>query len=453
MNESRIEKSWETLSRFILSEDFEAVEAFTDSLTNNEMVHTLFRLSPIEQQVLVKRLAPHKAAELIEEVPKSYAAEVIENLEPEEAASIVSKMSSDEQANILQNIHSSEAEDILSHMDEEEADIARSLIEYSPDVAGGLMMTEFLSYPKGFKVSQVIHDLTERSDDYALYNVQYIYVVHAKHKLMGVLRLRDVVLSNPDLLIGDLAKTPLFVKADSNLDELFEFFEEHQISACPVIDDKNYIIGVIRQSSVKSAIAEKADLDHQKSQGIVNGEELRSMSTLLRSKRRLSWLSVNIVLNIMAASVIALFQDTLTAVIALAVFLPIVSDMSGCSGNQSVAVSMRELTLGIARPSDVFRVWLKEISVGSINGLVLGSLLALAAWLWIGNPYLGLVVGLALALNTMIAVSIGGGVPLLLKKLEIDPAIASGPILTTITDMCGFFLVLGLATLMLPLLI
>ncbi len=139
--------------------------------------------------------------------------------------------------------------------------------------------------------------------------------------------------------------------------------------------------------------------------------------------------------------------------IALAVFLPIVSDMSGCSGNQSIAVSMREISLGIARPADMFRVWLKEVSVGFINGLALGILLAAVTWLWKGNIYLGLVVGLALALNTMIAVSIGGVVPLFLKKLKIDPAVASGPILTTITDMCGFFLVLGLATIALPLLV
>jgi magnesium transporter len=382
VSELKLQNSWEELTEIIATNDAEAIEQFIDSLSSNEMIHTLFRLSSSDQQKLVSFLTPEKAAELIEEVPPSYAAEVIEKLEPGQAASIVSEMSSDEQANILQSIHSTEAEEILNHMDEEEAEVARSLIEYSPDVAGGLMMTEFLSYPKKFKVSQVIHDLTERSDDYALYNVQYIYVVHVKHKLKGVLRLRDVVLSDPNLLIGDLAKDALSVKADTSQEDLFNFFEEHQISACPVVDDKKNILGVIRKSAVKSAMADKADVDHQKSQGIVNGEELRSMNTLLRSKRRLSWLSVNIVLNIMAASVIAMFQDTLTAVIALAVFLPIVSDMSGCSGNQSVAVSMRELTLGIARPSDVFRVWLKEISVGGINGLVLGSLLAFAAWLW-----------------------------------------------------------------------
>lgn len=133
-------------------------------------------------------------------------------------------------------------------------------------------------------------------------------------------------------------------------------------------------------------------------------------------------------------------------------FLPIVSDMSGCTGNQAVAVSMRELTLGVARPTDVVRVWFKEISVGLINGSALGILLGCAAWAWKGNPWIGLVVGLALALNTLVAVSIGGLVPLVMKRFNIDPAVASGPMLTTATDMCGFFLVLSLATSMLPLL-
>jgi magnesium transporter len=152
----------------------------------------------------------------------------------------------------------------------------------------------------------------------------------------------------------------------------------------------------------------------------------------------------------MAASVIAAYEDTLTAVIALAVFLPIVSDMSGCSGNQAVAVSMRELTLGAALPRDVFRVWRKEVVVGLINGIALGTLLGLAAWAWKGNAVLGLVVGAALAINTLVAVSIGGTVPLILKRFKLDPAVASGPLLTTATDMCGFFLLLSLASMVLP---
>jgi magnesium transporter len=133
----------------------------------------------------------------------------------------------------------------------------------------------------------------------------------------------------------------------------------------------------------------------------------------------------------------------------LAVFLPIISDMSGCSGNQSVAVSIRELTLGLVRPRDIMRVLVKEAAVGLVNGLVLGLLIASVAWLWQGNPWLGLVVGVALMLNTLLAVCLGGSIPLILKRYNMDPALASGPILTTVTDMCGFFFVLGLATLML----
>jgi magnesium transporter len=159
-------------------------------------------------------------------------------------------------------------------------------------------------------------------------------------------------------------------------------------------------------------------------------------------------LSTNIVLNIIAASIIAMYQSTLEAVIALAVFLPIISDMSGCSGNQAVAVSMRELSLGVIRPKELLRVLLKESSLGLINGLALGVLIGMVAFIWKGNPYLGLVVGVALMANTIVAVCIGGCVPLLLKGLKFDPALASGPILTTITDMCGFLLVLSLAAAM-----
>ncbi|MHC5066681.1 MAG: magnesium transporter, partial [Planctomycetota bacterium] len=156
-------------------------------------------------------------------------------------------------------------------------------------------------------------------------------------------------------------------------------------------------------------------------------------------------LSLNVLLNVAAASIIAANQDTLQAVIALAVFLPIISDMSGCSGNQAVAVSMRELALNVSRPADAIRVLLKELQVGLVNGFCLGLLLGGGAWLWQGNPWFGGAVGLALMANTIIAVAIGGTVPLILKGLRVDPALASGPILTTVTDMCGFFLLLTLS--------
>ena len=256
--------------------------------------------------------------------------------------------------------------------------------------------------------------------------------------------------ADPEALIGSIVTKAKTVNAGVSLGELEQFFNENDIAAVPVIDERNFILGIVRRRSVLAALTEKAEADHLKMAGIVGGDELRSMPVIVRSKRRLSWLSINIGLNIVAASVITLYEDTLSAVIALAVFLPIVSDMSGCSGNQAAAVSMRELTLGAAQPGDVVRVWGKEVVVGLINGLALGLLLGFAAWVWKGNIALSCVVGLALAINTVLAVSIGGTVPLILRRLNIDPAVASGPLLTTMTDMCGFFLVLSLASLVLP---
>ncbi|MGI9519037.1 MAG: magnesium transporter, partial [Pirellulaceae bacterium] len=245
---------------------------------------------------------------------------------------------------------------------------------------------------------------------------------------------------------------PLSVTTATPLPELHTLFTDHSYVGIPVVNSTGQLVGVLRRSDVEEAMAEAYADDFLKTQGIVT-EELRTMPTWLRARRRLSWLSINIVLNIIAASVIAMYQDTLQQVIALAVFLPIISDMSGCSGNQAVAVSMRELSLGLVSSGEVLWVWLKEISVGVINGLALGLLIALAALLWQGNPWLGVVVGFAMMANTVIAVSLGGTLPLIMKLLKLDPALASGPILTTITDICGFALVLGGATMVLERLI
>jgi magnesium transporter len=359
-------------------------------------------------------------------------------------------MASDFRVDVLSEMDSEESEAILELLEEEDVREIRDLISYPPDVAGGLMMTEFVRFPRDTLVREVVEELTGREGDYEFLTVHYIYVVVKKHLLVGVVRLRDLVFADPEARIGTIATTAKTLLASASLAEMDQFFVENDIAAVPVVDDRNHLLGIVRRRSLLEALAEKSEADHLKVAGIVGGDELRNMPTLVRSKRRLSWLSINIVLNIIAASVIALYEDTLSAVIALAVFLPIVSDMSGCSGNQAVAVSMRELTLGAAEPRDVARVWRKELSVGLINGLTLGVLLGCAAWAWKGNIILGLVVGLALALNTVLAVSIGGTVPLVLKRFKIDPAVASGPLLTTITDMCGFFLVLSLASLVLP---
>ena len=426
------------------------IEARLDAMQPDELLHEVYLLTPDDQRRLLTLLSPERAASLLEVVPDAHAADLIEEMPAAEAAPIVEELASDHRVDVLAELDAEDAEAIIAKLTEEDAEEIRELITYAPDQAGGLMMTEFASYPMSLSVREVVEDLTREDIEYHLLTVHYVYVVVKKRKLKGVVRIRDLVFADPERRIGELAKAAYTVPPDAKLDDLENFFDEHDIAAVPVVNARGMLLGIVRRRAVLEALAERSEAYSLKAAGIIGGDELRSMPIAVRSKRRLSWLSINIVLNIIAASVIAFYEDTLTAVIALAVFLPIVSDMSGCSGNQAVAVSMRELTLGAALPRDVLRVWRKEASVGIINGIALGVLLGLVAWAWKGNAILGLVVGAALAVNTVVAVSIGGTVPLLLKRFKFDPAVASGPLLTTVTDMCGFFLLLSLASLVLP---
>ncbi|GIW79617.1 MAG: magnesium transporter MgtE [Gemmatales bacterium] len=429
----------------------ERVRACLENLPHHETARVVSQLSEEEQSQLLLLLPDEEAADLLESLPESHAAQLVENMDTSEAAEILNEVESDEQADILGRLREQSADAILLRMEPAEAADARRLMQYPRDSAGGLMISEYVAYPDNFRVEDVLADLRQNARNYREYDVQYLYVTDGDAKLVGVLRLRDLLLADPDDTIASLMiRDPLAVDVETPLEALERFFERHPFFGVPVIDRDKKLVGVVRQQDVEAAAESRSGRTMLKFTGILGGEELRSMPLRLRSLRRLSWLSINIVLNIIAASVIAFHQDTLAQVIALAVFLPIISDMSGCSGNQAVAVSMRELALGLTEPADCFRVLLKEAAVGLINGFTLGLLLGLVAFGWKGIPALGLVVGAAMFLNTVVAVCIGGSVPLILKGLNHDPALASGPILTTITDMCGFFLVLSFAQYMLP---
>lgn len=446
MTNSTLESTQKAFERLIREQDPEKLVQFIDGLNSHEVVHLMSHLTRDEQTRLLTRLTPENAASLMEELPDQQAAEIVEDMEAADAAAILNAMPSDEQTDILWELENEEAEAILSFMDPKEAADVRRLIDFDPDTAGGLMITEFLTFPDNKTIRQLVTDLKTHREEYQRLHLKYIYINRIDGTFAGVLQIQDLLLAEPhtrltEIIIPDVITVP----KDYHLDQLVDFFHTHDFYGVPVVDEQQIMLGVVLRKDVLEALADQASSEHLESQGIVGGEELRTMPLLERAKNRLSWLSINIILNLIAASVIAFHQDTLSSVIALAVFLPIISDMSGCSGNQAVAVSMRELSIGAVKSGEVFRVWTQEIGVGLINGMALGILIGVAAYFWQGSIILGLVVGGALAINTMVAVSLGGTVPLLLKHQGIDPALASGPILTTVTDMVGFFLALSFA--------
>ncbi len=436
----------------IAAGDAERIAALLDPLPYSEALREFLALPPEARDDVLKLVPVELAADLIEEAPYEMAAELVERLEPERAAEILEELDSDVQADVIGEMDAEDAEAVLSEMDAEDAADVRRLAAYEDDTAGGLMMTEVFQFSDKDTVGKVLRALASDDEDFERYRGQHPYIVDDAGVPVGVVSLRGLLTAKRSSNLTEIMVTPLTVPVDMPLEKLEDIFNDYPFLGVPVVDADGLLVGVISRSAVADAVLERSESESLKRQGVV-GDELRSMPTWLRSRRRFAWLSANIVLNIVAASVISAYEDTLSAVIALAVFLPMVSDMSGCSGNQAVGVTMRELSLGLVRPMDAFRVWLKEISVGVINGIALGVLIGVVAWVWKGNPALGLVIGAALALNTMLAVSIGGVVPLLLKRLGQDPAAASGPLLTTVTDMAGFFFVLSFATLMMPWLI
>ncbi len=454
MTENPSRQSFDPLQAAIDAKDSQAISEFLYNIEPAEARHAVSQLSDSDQSKLLESLSYENAAELVEDLPEAQAARVLQRLSVEDAAAILSELPSDEQADVMARLPESGASAILNAMPAAEARSTRQLMAYPPESAGGLMITEFLSYREDLTVGDVLDDLRVHAERYRSFDVQYAYIVADGGRLVGVLRLRDLLLSLPREPISTvMIRDPLRVRDDAPLQELERFFDRHSLLGVPAVDANGVLVGVVRSVDVEQAAEERSNRSFLKFMGIVGGEELRTMPLRYRSMRRLSWLTVNILLNIVAASVIAFHQDTLSAVIALAVFLPIISDMSGCSGNQAVAVSLRELTLGVIRPYELWRVLRKEAAVGVINGIVLGLLLGIVGWLWQGNIMLGAVVAAALALNTLVAACFGGLIPLCLTATGQDPALASGPILTTITDMTGFFLVLSLAGAALPWLI
>ncbi|MDR9394695.1 MAG: magnesium transporter [Roseovarius sp.] len=436
----------------VRAEHSAALAAVLDPLPYSDALRLLLNLPEQERDRAFALMPPQLAAEMVEEAPHEMAATLVAHMPPIKAAEVLDALGSDVQADVVAEMEATDAEAVLGEMEDGHAEDVRRLIAYPEGTAGALMTAEAFSFPQDATVGTVLRRLASEDEDFERYRGQHPYMLDESGRPVGVVSLRGLLTAKRSMKLSEVMTAPMTVSVETSLEALEDIFDEHPFLGLPVVDADGRLAGALSRAAVDEALAERAESESLRRQGVF-GDELRSMPTLLRSRRRLAWLSANIVLNIIAASVISAYEETLAAVITIAVFLPMVSDMSGCSGNQAVGVTMRELSLGLVRPVDAVRVWLKEVSVGAMNGVALGVLIGIVAWAWKGNPWLGLVIGTALALNTVLAVSIGGVVPLLLKRLGQDPAAASGPLLTTITDMAGFFLVLSLASLAMPWLI
>lgn len=399
---------------------------------------------PEEQVVEVLRaLPPAVAAKAVRQLQVTYAAAVLKDAEADLFKEIAEGLDSHHAAAIFMHLPREARERFLQHLpDKLKRDIQEQLT-YPEDSVGRMMSTNFLAFRTEATVSdavQIIRQLAPKR-----YPASYAYVVDEQDRLKGVLNMRDLLLAAPDAKLSAIMRTDLFtLHCFTDREDAAAQLSKRRYFAAPIVDHDGRVLGLIKAEQLLQGVQEEVTEDLQRMFG-AGGDE-RSFSPVRYSlKKRLPWLHVNLATAFLAAAVVALFEDLIAKITVLAVFLPVVAGQGGNAGAQSLAIVMRGLVMREIPKEKVKQLLLKESWLGAISGAVTGLVTALVAWAWHGNPWLGLVIGLAMIVNLFAAGLSGAAIPVLMKAVGLDPAQCSSIILTTVTDVVGFFAFLGFA--------
>jgi magnesium transporter len=394
---------------------------------------------------------------LVERAPR-LAMEAIAELGPAAAAGLLADHSAEEITRLLQEIPSDDAAAIVDHLPEEVSAAVLALIkpkpgggvgellEYAEQTAGRIMNPNVFALSEDMTVTEAIAALQGSRE---VEMVFYLYVVDVRRHLVGVVSLRRLLLVAPETPLKRIMTTDLLsVRVDTDQEEVARQVASYNLLAIPVVDEENKLVGIITVDDVIDVIKDEATEDVYRLAGVPGDDHvLTSPAESLR--KRLPWLAVNLVTAFVAASVVAVFQGTISQVVALAVFMPIVAGMGGNAATQTLTVIVRGIALGELTLSNSRKALMKEAVVGLGNGFALGTIAALGAWAIQGNPYLGAVLAMAMIINMFVAATAGTLIPLALRAMKIDPALASSVFITTLTDVFGFFSFLGLGTIFL----
>ena len=368
-----------------------------------------------------------------------------------EVHAVNKKMVLDELTDMVGTLDESRSKEILNKINKEDRKELEKLLDYKLDSAGGIMATEFVSIIENKSVGETLKYIHENSINAE--SIYYLYVVDKKNVLKGVISLRDIVCTDFDTKISEITNVNVIsVKYYEDQEEVANVFKKYGFLSMPVVDEEDKLLGIITADDIMEIMKEESTEDIHRLGGVDKEEKVDG--TLLEAiKSRLPWLFVNLVTAILAASVVGAFEGTISKVVTLATFNPIVAGMGGNAGTQSLTIIVRGIALGELTGKNAFKVFMKEFFVGLTTGIAIGAVAGVLGYLWEGNIVFGIIIGGAMILNMIVATVFGFIVPVILKKLKVDPALASAVFVTTATDVLGFFFFLGLATLFLQYLI
>ncbi len=383
------------------------------------------------------------AMEALSEIGPETAAALLADRSAEEIARFVQELPSDDAAAIIDNLPEDLSAPVLDLMRRKESASVENLLEYPEQTAGRIMNPNVFALSEELTVGEAITELQSSRD---VEMVFYLYVVDARRHLVGVVSLRRLLLVSPETPLKRIMTADLIsVRVDTDQEEVAQQVASYNLLAIPVVEEENKLVGVITVDDVIDVIKDEATEDIYRLAGVAGDE--RAFTPAGESvRKRLPWLTVNLVTAFLAAFVVGLFEETIDRVVALAVFMPIVAGMGGNAATQTLTVVVRGIALGELSWGNSRKALLKEAAVGVGNGVALGLLAAGMAWMMKGDLVLGGVLGLAMVINMFVAATAGTLIPLGLRALKIDPALASSVFITTLTDMAGFASFLGLAT-------
>ena len=382
--------------------------------------------------------------DVLPELDDAVRDEVLDILEPRQVAAAVSDLSTDDAVEILEDLDHATRQEILTSVEPEDRQLIEESLSYPDDSAGRLMQRESVAVAQSWTVGEVIDHMRESTD---LPDDFYdIFVVDSGPRtLVGSLPLNKLLRTRRAVRIAAIMDRDItIIPATMDQEDVAILFRDRDLVSAPVVEDDNRLVGMITVDDVVDVIDEEAEEDLLKLSGVSETDFYQDM--VQTTRRRFSWLGINLVTAIAASIVILIFARTIEQVVALAVLMPIVASMGGIAGTQTLTVAVRAIAMRDFGPGKASRFILKELSVGLANGVLFAAIMGLIAGFWFADPGLGLVIAVAMVLNLLVAGLAGAMVPFLLDRRGIDPAIASPVILTTVTDVIGFLTFLGLAT-------
>ena len=413
-------------------------------MSPGDVAYLISSSPPDYRDLLLGLLEPDQEVLVVNELPDDLRNAALLDREPEALAEIVEQLDEDDVADILHELPDEVTGQVLAILDEQSRQRLQKVLSFPDDVAGGLMSTDVITIRADLTLDVVLRYLRRHSEIPP--NTDNLVVVNRNDRFVGLLPLSTVLVSDPAISVREMMITDQdAINAEVSATEVARRFERNDWISAPVVDDEGKLLGRITIDDVVDVIREEAD--HSLTSLARLAEEDTFATAWQSAPRRAVWLGVNLATALLASSVINLFQGTIEKVVALAVLMPIVASMGGIAGTQSLTILIRAMAMG--QINDRNQLWLvgRESLVGLLNGALWALVIAVTASLWFDDAVLGIIIGCAMLINLITAGVAGAGLPIVLRRLQVDPALAGGVLVTTITDVIGFLAFLGLATL------